>query len=157
MQLSSLLQEFGAKTGLADLTTDASGACSLLFDDAHEMTFTPDLDDNSLLFHAPVGSANYTDANALIELLTASLLGAETGGAALAIDRNGDDVILWKRYNAEFADAGAFEKAINDFLTQVVAWKERLDSPSFGATATGDAVPESDSTPGDTIPFGLRV
>ncbi len=59
-------------------------------------------------------------------LLDASLLGAQTGGAAFAVSRALGKVILWKRHDDAFDDVSALEQAINTFLAAVITWKERL-------------------------------
>ncbi len=151
MNLTALLGELGARMGMTDLGLDDTGCCTLCFDDEHEVTFTEDSGDSSILMFGEVGEADNLDRLACRELLEASLLGAETGGGALSVDRDSNKVILWKRFEGEMPNVSAFENAVNGFLPQVIAWKERL---AAAALAAGKKSP---SDPGDFNAFGLRV
>lgn len=71
-------------------------------------------------------------------LLEASF--SQTDGAAFSIHPAFQKVVLWKRYG-EFTSLNAFEKTINDFLGQVVVWKQRLQSGDFRMEETEDSLP----------------
>ncbi|MDD2966668.1 MAG: type III secretion system chaperone [Desulfovibrionaceae bacterium] len=126
MNLSLVLEQLGADIGLGALSLDADGQCSLLFDGEHEVTFTPNAEDHSLLLHCEVGTFSKLPSEACPELMQASLLGAETGGAALALHRGLDKIILWKRHDENFADVHALRQALEAFLAQAIHWKTRL-------------------------------
>lgn len=126
MEFATLLQELGTDIGIANLSLDTDGQCALLFDGEHEVTFTPDREDHSLLMHCEVGRLSAQDSDTCRKLMQASLLGAETGGSALSVHCGLDKIILWKRYDEDFVDLAALEQAINAFLAQVIHWKERL-------------------------------
>jgi hypothetical protein len=117
----SILAEFGQVTGLGELALDRDKSCSLLFDGEHELSLTQETIDGSVFLHAPVGDAP-EEEDVLREFLSASLLGAQTGGAAFAL--SGKTLILWKRHDG-FEDYGSLEKAINAFLERLIYWKER--------------------------------
>ena len=138
MQFSDAMRELAENSGIGPLQFDADGSVALLFDGEHEITFTPDAEDRSVLFHAELGPAPLQDASACLKLLTASLLGAQTGGAALAVHEALGAVVLWKRHDDSFADRADLERAVNLFLVQVIAWKERLKQTR---TTEADAKP----------------
>ncbi len=150
MILAALLDELGGKMRIDGVALDGSGACTLLFDDAYEVTFQQNAEDRAILFSSDVGAFDQHDSAGAMRLLSASLLGAETGGGALAVDREHDRVILWKRFADDFPDLPAFEEALNAFLPQVIAWKERL-----AASAREEPYSPPESQTFDS--FGLRI
>jgi hypothetical protein len=125
MLFEDTLAELGRATGLGDLALDENESCSLLFDGELELTFVRDREDDAVFLYGLAGnSMTLRDAETCRSLLAASLLGAETGGAAFAL--RGNSVILWKRYSG-FEDYFALEKALNGFLAQLAQWRKRLD------------------------------
>ncbi len=140
MQFNDVIHAFGEKIGIGSLAFDTDGSVGLLFDGEHEITFTPDAEDRSVLFHAEVGSASFLDRDACQKLLSASLLGAETGGAAFSVHEAQGLIILWKRHDDGFEDVSAFERAVNAFLVQVIFWKDALKNPSTLGGGTGTEV-----------------
>ena len=141
MQFKDLIQEFTQKIGIGRTGLDDDGSIALLFDDAFEITFTPDGDDGSLLMHCEMGDAGDLDREACMKLFKASLLGAETGGAAFGVHFALDKIVLWKRHDDDFEDCTALEKAINAFITQIIFWKDQLNSPGAAGSAGGSGLP----------------
>ena len=137
MHWKHLLAELGRATGLGDLAPDEEGSCSLLFDGKHELTLTWDKAERTAFLYSRVadGDARRSEEE-WRSLLASSCLGAETGGAAFAL--YGKSLMLWKRHDA-FADYSDLEKAVNNFLAQVIHWKDKLAAP--GATAGREAAP----------------
>ena len=150
MEFDALLMEFAAKIGLETLRPDADGCLALLFDEAHEIIFAKDERDDAILFWSEIGNSGGLDKDGCMKLLTASLLGAKTGGAALAVHDRLEKIVLWKRHDNRFEDCADFEKAINAFLGEVIHWKEELTN----AAQEAEAQPE----PAGMNPFmDLRV
>ncbi len=143
MKWEAAIGEVLAETGLAATVRDGDGAFSLLFDNEHEVSFEPDADDGSVLFHAEVGDSASLDAAGLRSLLEASLLGANTAGAAFSIDSRFGKVVLWKRCH-EFSSAAALRRELEAFLGQVIHWKARI-ADGFAEAATAE---RSDSSTG---------
>ena len=141
MLFTDVMHEFAENTGIGPLRFDADGSVALLFDGEHEITFTPNAEDRSVLFHAELGPAPTQDGAACLKLLTASLLGAQTGGAALAVHEALGAVVRWKRQDEGFADRAALEHAVNVFLAQVIAWKEKLKHAKTAAAGTESGLP----------------
>ena len=136
MQFDDVIHAFGEKTGMGSLAVDADGSVGLLFDGEHEITFTPDKEDHSVLFHAEVASASFLDRDACLKLLKASLLGSQTGGAAFSVQEALGKVVLWKRHDDGFEDCSDFERAVNAFLSQVIFWKDSLKNPGTAGEGT---------------------
>ncbi len=142
MEWTTTLERFGSSIGIDHLVPDVDSSCSLLFDSQYEVTFIHDDEDHSLLMYCEIGSASGLDKEACLTLLKASLLGAETGGAALSIHDRLDEVVLWKRYDEHTLSDETMSLAVNDFLAQVVSWKKRLvelATPHEETTASSDS------------------
>lgn len=140
MELIHAMNELAAGIGMRPVEADETGGFTLLFDGVQEVSFAPDGD--GAVFHAPVGEAARLDREGLLSLLEASLLGAETGGAAFGLHRAAGEVVLWKRYG-EFSGRADLETAIHEFLGLALEWKRRLPegaSPPPPAEAPAPAV-----------------
>lgn len=152
MKWTMTLERFGSSIGIDHLAPDVDSSCSLLFDSQHEITFTHDEEDHSLLMYCEIGSASELGKEACLMLLKASLLGAETGGAALAIHDKLEKIVLWKRYDDTITD-DELKEAVNGFLAQVTVWKKRLNELENGDGAA-EAPVDSVSTMNN---FGMFV
>ena len=126
MELTALFEELGTSMGIDRLTFDADGQCYLLFDGAHEVTFLHNQEDHALIMYCELGKLSAQADDICRELMQASLLGAETGGAALSVDSRLDVIVLWKRHDESFDSLPFLEQALNAFLTQAIQWKARL-------------------------------
>ena len=133
MEFIEALNELATKVGLGKVGLDETGSVTLLFDGVYAISFTPDSAEDAVYFQCEIADASrlsYSDSRALLE---ASL--AATNGAAFSINRPLEKVVLWKRFG-EFASCAALENAINEFLGQIVRWKERLARGDGPPTAT---------------------
>ncbi|MBQ9406683.1 MAG: type III secretion system chaperone [Desulfovibrio sp.] len=149
MQYQDLICAFAEKIGIGSPSFAADGSVAFLFDGEHEVTITPDADDRAILFHAEVGSSANLDKNACRRLLKASLLGAETCGAAFALHEALDTVLLWKRHDDAFAGCADFERAVNAFLAQVIVWKEQFQQQLADLGAAEPATASRPASPSD--------
>ena len=140
MRFKAAMDELVAAMGMPSVTSDDSGAFSLLFDDKFEISFSPDGEDDSVVFHADVSDASELAEGVCRSLLEQSLLGAKTGGASFSIDPTAKRVVIWKRYR-DFADCGELERALEQFLGQVVFWMDRLSNGAFSAAETVEPPP----------------
>lgn len=149
MEFIAALNEIAARIGLSALAPDETGSVTLLFDEKHEVSFVPDDGECAVYFQCELGDSNALQAGDMRVLLEASLAGAN--GAAFAINRQLDKVIIWKRFG-EFASSAALEKDINEFLGQAAFWKQRL---AEGVAAAGAAAQEVAS--GQYDPSGFML
>ena len=145
MRIIDLMNELASSVGIGCVTPDEGGCLTLLFDNTHEVTFMPDGDDDSVYFQCELGDASPLGSDGCKTLLEASF--SQTNGAAFSIHPAMQKVVIWKRYG-EFASLSVFEKAINDFLGQVVVWKQRMESGNFNAElASTSPAPNLSSLP----------
>ena len=132
MEWTTTLERFGSSIDIDHLAPDVDGSCALLFDSRDEVTFTHDKEDHALFMYCEIGDASGLSKDACLALLEASLLGAETGGAALSIHKALGRVVLWKRFD---------DNAVNAFLAQVSVWKKKLaelcSAPGVEETPSG--------------------
>lgn len=143
MEWNTTLESFGSSLGIDGLAPDADGSCSLLFDGENEITFTHDEEDRAIFMYCEIGDAADLSRNACLALLEASLLGAETGGAALSVHGALGRVVLWKRFDDSALNPDTLGLAVNDFLAQVAVWKKKLaelcSAPDQEETPSEDA------------------
>ena len=133
MRFSLVLDELARKCGLGSF--EPGGELSLMFDGQHTVTFQSDADDGSVIFFAEICDVDTLNPNRLGDLMEASLLGSQTGGASFAVARKLGKLVLWKRHDDDFPDVAALERAINSFLSAVITWKAKLVGGVRGADA----------------------
>lgn len=144
MTLEQLFEDFGIACGLSKLRLDGNGCCSLVFDDAYEMTFTYDDEDEALLFSAPVVNATTNRAPMLRHILETNYLGLRTRGGTLAIDPERGIYVYWKRHDAAaFHSANDLKNAVEKFLTEFIRLRNAVDD----AARQGDTMPGKDLPP----------
>ncbi len=153
MKFEDALGDLSEKTGIGRLELDADGSVGLVFDNQHEIFFTPDAEDESLLVYCEMADTNGLEKEDLLRLMKASLLGAETGGASFGIHESLRKVVLWKRFDDSFEGAPDLEKKINAFLAQVIYWKENLGK----RPADNEISPESEISETDINFMALTV
>ncbi len=136
MKFFDAMNELAGHVGIGRVVPDETGGATLLFDREHEVSFVPDEDGCGACFQCEVGNASRLGPDGCRALLEASF--SETDGAAFAIHRALDKVVLWKRHG-EFASSNSLGTAINAFLGLAIAWKEHLSSGDFAASAAPSA------------------
>lgn len=73
-----------------------------------------------------MGDADRQEKPDLLRLMEASVLGARTGGASFGIHDRLNKLVLWKRHVDSFEDASDLERKVNNFLAQIIYWREHL-------------------------------
>ncbi|MBR4607133.1 MAG: type III secretion system chaperone [Lachnospiraceae bacterium] len=139
MQFFAVMDALARKCGLSGV--EPRDSLSLLFDGQHDVTFQCNRSDRSVLMFTEICDVTDMRGSWAEMLLQASLLGAQTEGAAFAVSSRLGKVILWKRYDDAFEDESALEQAINTFLTAVITWKDRLAKQNADGASSG--IPES--------------
>ena len=135
MKFLDAMNELASAAGMGPMAADDAGGTTLLFDGEHEVTFSPAAD-GGVMLQCEVGDAGILGDGACRALLESSF--SETGGAAFAIHRALGKVVLWK-ICGEFESRAAIEKAVNDFLGQVVSWKKKLADGDLGAPSAAES------------------
>lgn len=100
-------------------------------DGSYSLRLDPDLDitlkesgDNAILFHtqlAELPARNREDF--LLKTMVANLLGRETGGAALGLDREGKKLVLVD-FLSDHQDYRAFHERLEEFANYAEVWRE---------------------------------
>ncbi len=143
-----LLLDLGQSAGLAQpLRFDERGCARLVFDGQLAIDFERDADAGLLQVYSVLGPLPGQGREALLlQLLQANLFGADTAGAALAVDADTGEVVLCRSVAAEGLPAPAFVQLVEQFVAVAEDWKERLAAwrPAAGApdgahSATPDA------------------
>lgn len=120
------------------LTLDEAGTCVLSFDE-WVVHFGLDAEAATLVLScvlAPLPAA--ADAALLQRLLQANASRAETGGAVLALDASGEQV-LWLARASLALEGQAFAALVEAYLNQAHAWSEVIGSDL--ASLQADALP----------------
>ena len=116
-QLPSLLSDLSARLGVAPLDLDDGTQLTLLFDEITRITIDYDPEDKAVIFSGVVGDSDLCrGVDAYRWLLSSSVLGAATGGAAFGLNADTGEIVLWKRYSDSFEDAADIEKELGSFL-----------------------------------------
>ena len=145
MDINGVLAEFAVATGMSGLALDENLRCSILFDDEVIINLEHDPEDNALLLSATIRTLVGVNNEEFIKaLLKASFLGSKTGGAAFSINEYNDDIVLWKRLDDVFVEYSIFEKQLNDFLAQVLYWKENILNLNSGSLSADNSVADFD-------------
>ena len=126
MEFSQIIEELGERSSLSGLRLDESGACSVLFDEEHEVEFQCDPRTGAVLFWCAVGSLSDMTEALGRKLLSASAFGAATDGAALGIYEPLEAIVLWQRQPSGFADLEDFTGTLDRFLAQCSTWKRAV-------------------------------
>jgi hypothetical protein len=140
MEIQDLLNELGQQTGLGSLRLNEQRVCRLVFDDRLTVDIEALADNQRFFIHAVVGQAPVEGREAAFaELLAANLFGQDTGGACLSLNRNHDEILLFKEFRADETDYLKFSSALEMFLNRLDHWKNRLLSADVGSSFTSDA------------------
>ncbi|MCF0253908.1 MAG: type III secretion system chaperone [Duodenibacillus sp.] len=92
----------------------------------------------ALYLQGRVGDAGRLDRDGCMELLRASLLGADTGGCALAVSPGSQAVVLTKRHDCAGGEVAGLQLSIGGFLAEMAEWKRRLAAGSPGQAPAGE-------------------
>lgn len=135
-----LMRALAPADQLDALALDEAGTCVLSFDD-WVVHFVLDAEAAMLVLSCvlaplPVGA----NAAVLQRLLQANAVRAESGGAVLALDASGTNV-LWLMRASLALESDAFVTVVEAFLNRAEAWAEVIGA--------GMAVSQSGATPSD--------
>ena len=151
-EIHSLMLELGKRTGIGDLEFPRDHSLLLQFDNDCQVAFEHDSEDGALLVSGLLGSADpYRNADDYRSLLEASCLGSQTGGGSIALAREANELLLWKRFNDTFPDYAAFETAVNGFIAHLKEWREIIEKGPAANAAS------SDGAEGAFPAFGLKA
>ena len=141
MEFLEALNDLAARIGLGRIAIDETGSVTLLFDEVHAISFTPDDVERAVYFQSEIADTSCLTEGDFRKMLEASL--TDTNGAAFSINLPLEKIVLWKRFG-EFSSCSELENAINEFLGQIVRWKDKLANGGFSANT-------SSSSPAPTV------
>lgn len=134
MDADQLLASLGLTMNLPDLRFDEHGCARLLFDQKLAVDLENDADNDCIHVYSVLGSAPHAGSGeaTLRKLLEGNLFGAQTQGAALAIDAPNNEIVLCRSFDIASASTQAFESFMEKFLTAVEHWLEDLATVADG-------------------------
>ena len=123
-----LLLDLGQTAGLSQPLRFDDHGCARLTVGAHlAIGFERDAEAGVIQLYSVLGPLPAQgDAALYQQLLEANLFGADTAGAALAIDGPMREIVLCRSVGAEGMAAAAFVQIVEQFITAAEAWKEHL-------------------------------
>jgi hypothetical protein len=145
---NNLIKELGRLIGLDELSLDASGQCTLAFDESIVLTFVGDQDDglNAVSF---IGELARDNANAAQMLLAQNFVPNGLGGGRVAVEPDSARAVLVNRWDAVRTDFGFFQQQLESFVNAVESIRKDLETASASAPATpfGASVRREDAPP----------
>ncbi|MDR1613131.1 MAG: type III secretion system chaperone [Planctomycetota bacterium] len=150
--LSALIGQLGVALGLDSLELEDGRQCSLVFNDARRVTIDYSPENREVIFSGVIGPASrYQSEAGCRRLLSMSLLGVETGGAAFGLAEDTDELLLWKRFDDAFADATDIVRALESFYARMEYCAATLND------VTNVVSKPDDAQPGTQPYMGMRV
>ena len=106
---------------------DFEGRCELSYQDHIDVTVETTAEGDTLFLSAVLGELpENPDPKVLRHLLQLGNKGAGTGGASLALDETGQNVILWHAWPVSALGPEEFEETFGAFLDSATALREKL-------------------------------
>lgn len=128
MDINAILQDLSTKSGTT-LMLDNDNRLTLNFDDLYDVTLELNKDNNTVCLYASIlAKASSLSKNNLLMLLQDNLLGVQTKGCSFAINKQNDELVLYKLHENSFADVYQFENELNSFIEIAITYVEKLDS-----------------------------
>lgn len=142
MTADQLLHELGLTLGLPGLRFDANHCARLMFDGKTALNFEHDPGAACIHVYATLAPLPATGREALYaQLLQGNLFGAQTGGAALAVDAAHHEVVLCRSVALEGASGAAFAAVVERFVAAAEEWTQRLAGASAAPPAAAASAP----------------
>ena len=126
-ELKTVLEGWAALSGLADLTANADGSYSLMFDDRYEVRLSQTL--RIIRLETDLGEVPKDRAVAgamLDELLSLQLAGSQDAAEVLAIDDETGRLILFSCLQAHRTNAQLFATALSQFVNGQEFWMRQI-------------------------------
>lgn len=146
---NNLIQALGRLIGLNELALDASGQCTLAFDESIVLTFVGD-PDGGLNVVSFVGEIDRQHAAGWHMLLTHNFVPHGMGGGRVAVEPDSSRAVLVNRWDAGRTDFGIFQQQLEAFVNAVEALRKDLEAlpPAAPALAGGPVRREEMPPPG---------
>lgn len=134
MNANTLLSELGTLMGVSGLQFDDQGCARLVFDGATTLNLEHEAGSSRLQIYSVLGKVPLEDREHVYRLLLeGNLFGAETGGAALAIDGLENEIVLFRTLEGDGITGAAFADVVGHFVDAAEDWTARLAGASMTA------------------------
>ncbi|WP_153099994.1 type III secretion system chaperone [Paraburkholderia hayleyella] len=138
MDVLKLIEQIGAVIGLPQLKLDARGLARVRIEGSPDLNLEADNEVNCLHLYSTIGTIPETLTLDLCEkLLTANTFGSKTGGASLALDKLGGEIILCHRIESDDMKAETVQATLERFVAAAEYWVKELsgtgDTPAAEA------------------------
>lgn len=150
MDAHQLLSALGLAMGLTDLAFDDNGCARLVFDQKIAVDLEHDDDVGHIHIYNVLAPAPAPGDGETVyrKLLEGNLFGAQTQGAALAVDAAAHEIVLCRSVNVAGASTTSFAEDIEKFLAAVEHWQGELrtleqSAPAGLADRAGSGAPSS--------------
>jgi len=126
-----VLKELGERLKLGDLKFQDNGYCTLVFDNEHIVDIIKEEDDKDktiIKIVCPIGDAptGIERLELYRQMMEGNLFAQGTGGAAIYLDTDIDELMMYDRLVIGCTEYQAFETALEAFLNHLETWKEKL-------------------------------
>lgn len=123
---AELLTAFGQEIGIPELTFDANGTCSLIFDDM-VVNIEKNTEGEKIFLYSTVGTIPTTEKETFYKmLLESNAFFKGTGGGTLAVDEPSDAVLFLYQMSVKAMDNAAFSRTIENFINITEHWINKL-------------------------------
>ncbi|MBS0643373.1 MAG: type III secretion system chaperone [Acetobacteraceae bacterium] len=134
----SVLRDLGAGIGLPELAPDDDGYCCLKIGEQITVSMQYESEEQNLVLFARLCAIDPVFREEAYEMLLAgNLFWAQTGGATLAVEPAGGEVMLQAKESTAALDLPRFNRMLQSFVDTGEAWIARLKP--FAATPSETA------------------
>ena len=132
MNSDEVIQAIATAMGVPELRLDAHGCASLRIDDALDVHFEASASSHLLHVYCILGPVPTSHRERCFEqLLSANLFSADTGGAALAIDPEFDEIVVCTDIGNHGWTSELIMSRLARFIDAAAAWRKRFGQAPF--------------------------
>jgi len=134
--LQLVINDMASALGIAELKLDSLGTCSVVHDKEFTISvIAPPLHD-FVYIAAPIGTLSPGNSETHIRLaLALNYMLLETGGAAIGLNENDEQLILTARYRAETMTGQQLATHLHDLAVSAVHIREKFSTEISADTA----------------------
>jgi hypothetical protein len=150
-QVSRWLQELGTMIG-TPLVLEDEGVCAISYGEGRLCSIEVPEHEGPIVIHAPLLSlTGLPREEVYARALSLNLFGLGTGGCTIALDEDGDRLILCVSRGAASLDSTSFATLVGAIISTSLQLDAEFEQ-------VGKTSPEGSDAPSDTTPaFGIRV
>lgn len=158
MNLQDLMRELSSRLGIDEIPLNQDGGGQIVVDDEFAIDIARDEEGRGFQFAATVGPVPQHEREAVFaELLEANLIGQGTAGAALALDREMDEIVLCRSIRQDELPFEAFEQELSDFVQVLRFWRKRHQAGQLAQSTDPESTAEAGHLKEVIAPNMLRI